>query len=57
MKVFTKETTKELMLKHYPTVTIDRGASYAYCACGIFINFVENYPEHVDKVLRRTKGA
>jgi hypothetical protein len=56
-KVYTKDHVKELMLAHYPVPTKDAHFyTYIYCNCGAFLDYHKNYPEHVDKVLRRTKG-
>lgn len=56
MKVYTRDHTEELMLRHYPVSTNDRGSVYWYCNCGSFLDYIVNYPEHVRNVLRRTKG-
>lgn len=55
MKVYTKEHVKELMLKHYP-VCADRQYSQWYCNCGVYINYRDQYGDHLDVVFNRTKG-
>lgn len=49
--IVKKDELKELMLKHYPVSTTDRGSVYWYCKCGIFIDYLSGYEAHVDNVV------
>lgn len=55
MKVYTKDHTRELMLAHYP-VCQDVQYSRWYCKCGVYIDYLDLYVDHVNNVLRGTRG-
>jgi hypothetical protein len=55
VKVYTKDHVKELMLAHYPVLQDTQYCRW-YCACGVYIDYLEKYGNHLDTILHRTKG-